>query len=126
MIELLSIRSARLALVAATLDHLVAELEGREALGSLLGVEGPASWPPGEYDRDAIQFFRDLLAVAGPEQAGWYVWYAMRSGIGDARPSLVAGAGFLGPPTSDGTVEIGFSVVPEARGQGYATEIVDA
>ena len=36
---------------------------------------------------------------------------------------LVAGAGYMGPP-ADGTVEIGYSVVPEERGRGYATEAV--
>jgi ribosomal-protein-alanine N-acetyltransferase len=41
------------------------------------------------------------------------------------RDSLVAGAGFLGPPV-DGVVEIGYSVVPATRGRGYATEIVQA
>jgi RimJ/RimL family protein N-acetyltransferase len=40
-------------------------------------------------------------------------------------PTLVAGAGYLGPP-EDGTVEIGYSVVAEARGAGFATEIVEA
>jgi RimJ/RimL family protein N-acetyltransferase len=37
----------------------------------------------------------------------------------------LAGAGYLGPP-ADGVVEIGYSVVPEARGRGLATEIVQA
>jgi RimJ/RimL family protein N-acetyltransferase len=36
----------------------------------------------------------------------------------------VAGAGYLGPPAEDGSVEIGYSVIPEARGRGYASEIV--
>jgi len=37
----------------------------------------------------------------------------------------VAGAGFLGPP-ANGAVEIGYSVIPAARGRGYAAEIVKA
>jgi hypothetical protein len=32
----------------------------------------------------------------------------------------------MGPPLADGTVEVGYSVVPEERGRGYATEVVQA
>ena len=35
----------------------------------------------------------------------------------------MAGAGYMGPPMEE-LVEIGYSVVPEARGRGFATEIV--
>ena len=121
----LTIRTMRLELVAATLTHVLAELSGREALASHLSVELPPSWPPGEYDRDALEFFRGKLEAAVPEEHGWYNWYVM-SLSGMERHSLVAGAGYLGPPSSDGVVEIGYSVVPEARGEGYATEIVQA
>lgn len=121
----LTIRTKRLKLVAATLTDVLAELSGREALASHLSVDVPLSWPPGEYDREAIEFFKYKLEAAAPEDHGWYNWYVMS--ISNAgRYSLVAGAGFFGPLSSDGVVEIGYSVVPEARGQGYATEIVQA
>jgi [ribosomal protein S5]-alanine N-acetyltransferase len=118
-------RTARLELIAATLDLIAAELAGPDALGALLGVPVPASWPPGEYDRDALQFFTSRLVVGGPAALGWYNWYAISIGADGHRESLVAGAGYLGPP-ADGVVEIGYSVVPEARGRGFATEIVQA
>jgi RimJ/RimL family protein N-acetyltransferase len=38
----------------------------------------------------------------------------------------VACGGYFGPPSADGSVEIGYSVVPECRRQGYATEVVQA
>ena len=123
-VELLT-RTARLELLAATLDLIQAELEGPEALGALLGVPVPASWPPGEYDRDALEFFTSRLVAGGPAALGWYNWYAITRGADGRRESLVAGAGYLGPPL-DGVVEIGYSVVPEARGRGFATEIVQA
>jgi RimJ/RimL family protein N-acetyltransferase len=123
-LELL-IRTARLELLAATLDLIAAELEGPEALGALLGVPVPASWPPGEYDRDALEFFTSRLVAGGPSELGWYNWYAISIGADGRRESLVAGAGYLGPPL-DGVVEIGYSVVPEARGRGFATEMVQA
>jgi ribosomal-protein-alanine N-acetyltransferase len=123
-VELL-MRTARLELHAATLDLIEAELAGPEALGALLGVPVPASWPPGEYDRDALEFFTSRLVAGGPAALGWYNWYGITLGADGRRESLVAGAGYLGPPV-DGVVEIGYSVVPEARCRGYATEIVQA
>ena len=45
----------------------------------------------------------------------------------EGRPAtLVGGCGYFGPPADDGTVEIGYSVVPEHRRQGYAGECVEA
>jgi ribosomal-protein-alanine N-acetyltransferase len=118
-------RTARLELIAATLDLIAAELTGPDALGAMLGVPVPASWPPGEYDQDALQFFTARLVAGGPAALGWYNWYAITIGADGRRESLVAGAGYMGPP-ADGMVEIGYSVVPEARGRGFATEIVQA
>ena len=37
----------------------------------------------------------------------------------------MASGGFKGPP-QDGTVEIGYSVLPQFQGRGYATEMVRA
>ena len=119
------LRTPRLDLIAATLDHVEAELRSHAALQGLLGANVPEDWPPGEYDRDAQEFFRARLASAGPSQVGWLTWYAVTRDARGRREALVAGAGFLAPP-ADGGVEIGYSVIPAARGRGYATEIVRA
>jgi RimJ/RimL family protein N-acetyltransferase len=119
------IRTRRLDLVATTLRHIDAELQSPQALAPLLGVAVPDSWPPGEYDRHALEFFRDQFVAGGATRVGWYGWYAMTRNSAGRRETLVAGAGYLGPP-SGGCVEIGYSVIPEARGRGYATELVDA
>lgn len=117
--------TARLDLVATTIQHLRTELDAPERLGALLGVDVPAGWPPGQYDRDAMQFFLERAMQDGEAATGWYGWYAIRRAT-DAEPALlVAAAGYFGPPI-DGAVEIGYSVVPEARGKGYATEAVNA
>ncbi len=46
-----SIHTQRLVLVAATLEHIVTELEDPSRLGPLIGARVPEGWP-GEYDRD--------------------------------------------------------------------------
>jgi ribosomal-protein-alanine N-acetyltransferase len=117
-------RTARLDLVAATLKHLDAELESPQRLKEVLGAEVLSTWPPGEYDRYAISYFHDRLSEAGEGAAVWYVWYAIRRATFGDPAILVACGGYFGPPSADGTVEIGYSVVPEWRRHGFATEMV--
>ena len=119
-------RTARLELVAARLEHLEAELLGPERLEKLLGAKLLPSWPPGEYDRFAVAYFRDRLIEGGEAVAVWYVWYAIQPVTAGSPATLVACGGYFGPPSADGTVEIGYSVVPERRRRGYATELVQA
>jgi len=123
---MLAIPTTRLELVAATLAHVEAELAAPERLAELLAAQIPPSWPPGEYDRNAMEFFRGRLREGGDAVAGWYGWYAIRRAAPGAPAVLVGAAGFLGPPSEDGVAELGYSVAPEHRGRGYATEIARA
>ena len=120
---MLVIHTARMVLVAATLEHVEAELAGR--LGELLGIDVPPGWPPGEYDRDAQDFFRERLREEGPAAVGWYGWYALLPGD-PGRDSLVGAGGYLGPPNAEGTVEMGYSILPEWEGRGLASELAAA
>ncbi|UGY93922.1 GNAT family N-acetyltransferase [Streptomyces gobiensis] len=61
------------------------------------------------------QFRLDQMA-ADPGQARWMVRQAV---VGD-KDLVVGHAGFHGPPDEFGMVEIGYSVVPDFRRQGYA------
>ena len=121
----LPIRTERLELVPATLAHLDAEIESPARLGRLLGVEVPANWPPGEYDRSAMEFFRDRLSESAGA-AGWYGWYAIQRPLAGGGRVLVGAGGYLGPPDRDGIVEVGYSIAPEFEGRAFATEMVDA
>lgn len=129
----LRLSTRRLELVASTQEHLRAELRGTEELASLLGARIEPGWPPGEYDRTAMEFFLARLESGGAEAAGWYGWYALRRPEEKdaprepgAAPFLVAAGGYLGPPDETGEVEVGYSVAPGWRGRGYATELVAA
>jgi len=119
------IRTHRLELVPATLTLVEADIQSPEALARLLGAAVPASWPPGEYDRSAMEFFRDRLS-ANPEAVGWYGWYAVHRPVESNGSVLVGSGGYLGPPGADGVAEIGYSIVPESRALGFATELVQA
>jgi RimJ/RimL family protein N-acetyltransferase len=121
--ETFVIDTARMRLIAAQLAHLRTELAEPSQLAALLGVEVPASWPPGEYDCDAIVYFLSQYEIRGPAAIGWYGWYAVRHAKGASPAQLIGAGGYFGPPSADGTVEIGYSIVEETRGEGYGTEL---
>jgi ribosomal-protein-alanine N-acetyltransferase len=104
----------RLQLVPFTLELMRATLRGRDTLGKALGVEVPSTWPgpdlaeaiPGfiaQMEREAAEFAWDWLIVHKEERV------------------VVGDVGFMGGP-KEGIAEIGYSIVPEYRNQGYATE----
>ena len=119
------IHTERLVLIASPLEHLEAELSSPALLGDLLGVAIPEDWPPGEYDRHALDFFHEKLKSEVPSPVGWYGWYAIMRDLCRQWEGLIGAAGYLGPPAK-GSVEIGYSVLPSARGKGFAKEIVKA
>ncbi|RSK43729.1 GNAT family N-acetyltransferase [Hymenobacter rigui] len=114
----------RLTLIAASRALLTAEISKPHYFPILLGAELPAHWPPGEYDRDAQQFFLDQLTAGGRDAAGWYGWYAiLRAGTEAPKNTIVGAGGFHGPPI-DATAEIGFSVADDWQGRGIGKELV--
>ena len=121
MQEVVPIRSERMEIVPATMGHLEAELRGREALEAFMDAEVPADWPPGECDRQALEWFRDLLDSEGARVEGWGLWYGVvREG---GRRVLACSAGFMGLPVA-GWAAIGYSTAEAFRDRGLATEIV--
>ena len=120
------IRTPRLLLIAATEQHVRAELDSLAAFRTLINADIPASWPPGQYDRDAQEFFLQSLVDGGAAAVGWFGWYALHTPPDSHRATLVACGGYLGPPSPDGTVEIGYSVCSEWCGRGFATEMAQA
>ena len=109
----------RLTLIPGTADHLLAELQGREALAQSLGVSVPETWPPDLYDRPAMEWSHRYLE-AQPDHAGWALWYLVLR----ASPLAIGIAGFKGVPSDDGTVEVGYSILAEHQRSGYASEAV--
>lgn len=52
---------------------------------------------------------------------GWGVWLVIEKESG----KIVGDIGFKGKPDAEGTVEIGYGIVPAAQKKGYATESVE-
>ena len=120
------IHTPRLTLIAASPKHIRAELMDPPAIGELLGADVPSSWPPGEYDRPAQEFFLEQLTDSGDSTVGWFGWYAVRRADVVHPATLVGAAGYFGPPNETGVVEIGYSLCQEWRGKGLATEMARA
>jgi ribosomal-protein-alanine N-acetyltransferase len=61
-------------------------------------------------------------ACLAPDQAVWGIWVML-----DRDTGLVVGdVGFHGPPSDDGSVEVGFCVVPSRRRRRYASQAATA
>ena len=94
----------------ATLPLLYALNDDRSRFEELLGSPAPEGWP--EFP-EAIGFTLSHLEN-GPEAAR--AW-SMQFFVDRATGRLVGSGGFTGPPAGR-TVEIGYEVAPEFRGQG--------
>lgn len=82
--------------------------------------DGDARWAPGyPTDGDVIAARRFLAACASggdPRPFGNYEIRLREDG------RAIGGMGFHGPAGADGSVTIGYGLVPSARGNGYASE----
>jgi len=120
---MLHLRTERLQLVAVTLELARAELAGPQRLAKLLGAHVPPSWPPPLNDETTLRWTIEALA-SHPAEVGWFAWYFLHREHAELR--LIGCGGFTGPPNPDGSVEIGYSIVPEAHRFGFAPEAVRA
>jgi RimJ/RimL family protein N-acetyltransferase len=116
-----SIATLRLDLVPATVELLTADGQGRPSLAAMLGADVPDSWPPEHWEPHVLELLSAKLKEDS-RAADWPAYYFVRRGSGGEPARLVGNAGFTGPPDEDGAVEIGYSLLPEFQGQGFAHE----
>jgi ribosomal-protein-alanine N-acetyltransferase len=105
----------RLTLVALTPDLARAALEDRARLGRMLGAHVPQTWPGADFASMLPRIARGSgRASSGAEPTRLIVHTTDRTLIGET--------GFHGSPDESGTVEVGYSIIPAYRGQGFASE----
>lgn len=82
--------------------------------------DSSARWGPGyptEGDVAAMRRFLGVCAATGdPRPFSAFEIRRREDGL------AIGGVGFHGPPDHDGTVTIGYGLVPSAQGEGYASE----
>jgi RimJ/RimL family protein N-acetyltransferase len=107
----------------STGDVLLRRIRVATARALVLGtLERPRDWHP-EFPADGtLTAARMLLGTYGalgldPARSPWWFFGVVVDGV------VVGDAGFHGPPAAEGPaeVEIGYQVVPSARGRGVAT-----
>jgi RimJ/RimL family protein N-acetyltransferase len=118
------LRTARLAIVPGTPALGRAELGDRARFAALLGAEVPTSWPPPGNDEKTMTIFTEYVEK-NTDGIGWAAWYILLQG-GDGRKAAIGTCGFTAKPDGTGTVETGYSILPEHQRRGYAPEAVTA
>lgn len=91
-------------------------------MARVLGADVPSSWPPPVFEPDDLDRLRRQLE-ADPGIGAWTLHYLIVREASGIR-TLVGVAGYVGPPTAEGTVEIGYAIAEEHQRRGYATEAV--
>lgn len=114
----MKIMTERLTLLPCSLEILNLMDSNLSELETLLNVKIPGAWPT----KDLKEII--LLFIENTEEdstfLGWHVWIV----IDNRLKQVIGDIGFLGKPDNDGSVEIGYSIIPKLWRQGYATEAV--
>jgi len=119
----LILTTERLELVRASAERLRADLTGPAALAVALAAIVPDNWPPDLYDRRATEWSL-RYAEEHPVHLQWGMYYVIDPGAPEG-PTAAGVVGFKGAPEG-GVVELGYSILPQFRRRGYATEAVAA
>lgn len=91
-----------------------------ESFVRLLGLTCAPEWPPAEIDEAAVEWLR-AARLAHPSDEGCLLRLAVLR-----TPRLLVGtAGFKGPPTPEGRMDVGYSIIESHQRQGLATEAVE-
>ena len=92
--------------------------EDRARFAELIGSPVPDGWP--EFP-EAIVFTLEHLQNAAASDHPWSMQFFVEAATG----RVLGSGGFAAPPV-DRTVEIGYEVAPEFRGQGFGTAAAQA
>jgi RimJ/RimL family protein N-acetyltransferase len=94
-----------------------------ERLGSIVGATVPAEWPPEHWEPHVFELLLKRFA-ADPSEIGWHRYVALRHNDGSRRMIGTMG-GFRKVETPE-ECEVGYSILSEFQGKGYAKEATKA
>ena len=109
-------KTTRLSLIPANKLILQTLLQSDEALARLLSINIAKKWA--EFGRAIFQYSLDKIEVE-PSEENWWMYLV----IYREENRLIGNGGFKGKPDENGCVEIGYSIAPAYRNQGFATEM---
>ena len=111
-----ALETKRLLLISFSLEFKKAAMSDRARLVEMLGVRVPEHWPGPDLE-EALPFFVENMEKA-PSEPAWDM-----IAIHKSDQAVIGDIGFMGGPDEEGVVEVGYSIVPEYRNRGYATEM---
>jgi ribosomal-protein-alanine N-acetyltransferase len=118
--DLSPIRSERLALIPLAPEVIETLLKsGSGAASDVAGYQIPAHWPGHEAG------FLKLRLGQMRNDPSWRQWL-VRAVLLRADGQMIGHAGFHDPPRKGGKLELGYTIFPAFRRQGYATEAARA
>jgi [ribosomal protein S5]-alanine N-acetyltransferase len=110
------VRTERLHLIPCTPDLVRVMMETPRELAPVFHATIPDGWPTPDL-KEASSYFLDRLEE-DPLAYVWLIWVI----LSEADHSVVGDIGFKGKPDAEGTVEIGYSIIPSFRRRGFAVE----
>jgi ribosomal-protein-alanine N-acetyltransferase len=114
------LRTNQLDLLPCPADVALAALKDRDELERLLGLCMPADRPAPDLQEFLPPYGQQLQR--DPSLLGWGIWLIVHRAEG----TVIGDVGFRGKPDPGGRVEIGYSIFPAYRKQGYASEAAPA
>lgn len=106
-------------LLASEVEALIAN--DVERAGSLSGVSFPKGWPNDAEASDGLSWHLQALR-ADETQMPWRI----RVIVERSSNSVIGSISLKGPPGHDGDVEVGWGLVEDSRGRGFALEAASA
>ncbi|MBA3530558.1 MAG: GNAT family N-acetyltransferase [Ardenticatenales bacterium] len=113
------LESERLRLIACPAAVARAAIEERGKAARLLGAALDEAWPGPEL-QDFLPFYAEMVEE-DDSLLSWGIWLIVEH----ASQTVIGDVGFKGKPDETGSVELGYSVVPTFRRQGYASEAAE-
>ena len=113
----------RLALVAITPESLRSERSEDGLLGSITNANVPLEWPPEHWEPHVFKLLLKRI-TDDPTEVGWHRYVALRQT--DKSRTLIGTLGGFRKAERPEEFEVGYSVLQDFQGKGYATEGIKA